>query len=89
MDASPSSGTTPSAESWFHYLDQRTFSAGNERLTARVIGVHVAGLDTWVQLEFEEDRRRSLLLHLAHGMDVGAAVDAIQTSLRRRHTPAY
>ena len=88
MNASPSAGAALGGESWFDLLDQRSFFHGDERLTARVAGVHVDGLDTWIQLEFEEDRRRSLLVYLAPGSSVGAAVDAIHTSLQRRHTSA-
>jgi len=71
-------------ESWFELLDQRRFIVGSERLTAHVAGVHVAGVDTWIQLEFEEDERRSMLLHLTPGTGVGAAVEAIYASLLRR-----
>ncbi len=88
MNASPSAAPPPAGELWFDLLDQRSFFDGDERLTARVAGVHVAGLDTWIQLEFEEDQRRSVVLHLAPGTSVGAAVEAVHTSLRRRHTPA-
>ncbi len=88
MNTSPSVVAAPAGESWFNLLDQRSFFHGDERLTARVAGVHVDGLDTWIQLEFEEDRRRSLLLYLAPGTNVGAAVDAIHSSLRRRYTSA-
>ena len=88
MNVSASTGAEPAGESWFDLLDQRSFFDGDERLTARVAGVHVDGLDTWIQLEFEEDRRRSLLLYLAPGTSVGAAVDAIHASLHRRHMSA-
>lgn len=88
MNASPSAAPASAGELWFDLLDQRSFFDGDERLTARVTGVHVNGLDTWIQLEFEEDRHRSVLLHLAPGTGVGAAVEAVHTSLRRRHTPA-
>jgi hypothetical protein len=88
MNASPSAAPASAPELWFDLLDQRSFFDGDERLTARVAGVHVAGLDTWIQLEFEEDRRRTVLLYLAPGTGVGEAVEAVHTSLRRRHTPS-
>ena len=71
-------------ESWFDLLDQRRFTVGSTHWTAQVAGVHVAGFDTWIQLEFAEDQRRSMLLHLTPGTGVGAAVEAIRTSLQRR-----
>ena len=70
-------------ESWFDLLDQRRFTVGSTHWTAQVAGVHVAGVDTWIQLEFAEDQRRSMLLHLTPGTGVGAAVEAIRTSLQR------
>lgn len=71
-------------ESWFDLLDERCFTVGSERWTAQVAGVHIAGFDTWIQLQFAEDQRRSMLLHLTPGTGVGAAVEAIRTSLQRR-----
>ena len=44
---------------WFDLLDQRRFTVDHECWTAQVFGVHVAGAEAWIQLEFEEDRRRS------------------------------
>jgi hypothetical protein len=48
-------------ESWFDLLDQRRFAVGDTCWTAQVAGVHLFGFDTWIQLEFAEDGRRSLL----------------------------
>ncbi|MGH9240326.1 MAG: hypothetical protein ACRD3G_19950 [Vicinamibacterales bacterium] len=79
-----SPGGTLARESWFDLLDQRRFTVGSTRWTAQVAGVHVAGFDTWIQLEFAEDERRSMLLHLTPGTGVGAAVEAIRSSLQRR-----
>jgi hypothetical protein len=78
-----SPGGTLAWESWFDLLDQRRFTVGSTQWTAQVAGVHVAGVDTWIQLEFAEDQRRSMLLHLTPGTGVGAAVEAIRTSLQR------
>ena len=72
------------SHAWFDVLDQRRFTVGHERLTAQVTGIHVVGDDTWIQLEFTEDQRRSLLLQLTPDTGVGAAVKAIENSLRRR-----
>ena len=79
-----SPGGTLARESWFDLLDERRFTVGSEHWTAQVAGVHVAGFDTWIQLQFAEDQRRSMLLHLTPGTGVGAAVEAIRNSLQRR-----
>ena len=78
-----SPGDTLARESWFDLLDQRRFTVGSTQWTAQVAGVHVAGFDTWIQLEFAEDQRRSMLLHLTPGTGAGAAVEAIRSSLQR------
>jgi hypothetical protein len=80
----PSSGDSPARDVWFDVLDQRRFTVGHEQWTAQVSGIHVIGAHTWIQLEFAEDQRRSLLLQLAPGTGVGAAVELIHDSLRRR-----
>ena len=74
----------PSTHTWFDVLDQRRFTVGHKRWTAQVAGIHVVGSDTWIQLEFAEDEQRSLLLQLTPDTGVGAAVEAIEKSLRRR-----
>ena len=74
----------PSTHAWFDVLDQRRFTVGHKRWTAQVAGIHVVGSDTWIQLEFAEDDQRSLLLQLTPDTGVGAAVEAIENSLRRR-----
>ena len=88
MNAFLSAGAVLAGESWFDLLDQRRFIVGNQQWTAQVAGVHVAGFDTWIQLEFAEDQRRSMLLHLRAGTGVGAAVEAIRASLQRRRPAA-
>ena len=71
-------------ESWFDLLDQRRFVVGGQHWTAQVAGVHVAGLDVWVQIEFEEDRRRSVLLRLTPDTGIAGAIEAIQRLLVKR-----
>lgn len=78
-----SPGGILACESWFDLLDQRRFTVGSTHWTAQVAGVHVAGFDTWIQLEFAEDQHRSMLLHLTPGTGIGAAVEAIRSSLQR------
>ena len=73
----------PASHAWFDVLDQRRFAVGHERWTAQVAGIHVVDGDTWIQLQFLEDRQRSLLLQLTPETGVGAAVEAIENSLRR------
>ena len=70
------------AREWFDLLDQRRVTVDDQSWTAQVFGVHVAGVDAWIQLEFEEDRRRSLLLHVTAVTGIGAAVEAIRAALR-------
>jgi hypothetical protein len=81
---SVSTSHAPARDAWFDVLDQRRFLVGRQQLTAQVAGIHVVGSNTWIQLEFAEDVRRSLLLQLPPGMGVGAAVDTIHELLRRR-----
>ena len=87
LNASIPAGLGLARESWFELLDQRRFTVGTQRLTAQVTGIHVAGFDTWIQIEFEEDTRRSLLLRLAPGTSVGAAVELINTRLQLPQQP--
>ena len=84
MTLSVSTIHAPARDAWFAILDQRRFQVGRQQLTAQVAGIHVVDSHTWIQLEFAEDHRRSLLLQLPPGMGVGAAVDAIHDLLRRR-----
>ena len=70
------------AREWFDLLDQRRFTVDHECWTAQVFGVHVAGAEAWIQLEFEEDRQRSLLLHVTSLTGIGAVADAIRSALR-------
>ena len=72
------------AQEWFDLLDQRRFDVEHECWTAQVFGVHVAGAEAWIQLEFAEDRRRSLLLHVTALTGISAAVEAIRAALRPR-----
>ena len=71
-------------ESWFDLLDERRFRVGRQQWTAHVAGVHVAGVDTWIQVEFAEDQCRSLLLHVTPGTAIGAAIEAIHRALQRQ-----
>ena len=71
------------AREWFDLLDQRRVTVDDQSRTAQVFGVHVAGIDAWSQIEFEEDRRRSLLLHVTAVTGIQAAIDAIRAALMR------
>ena len=70
------------AREWFDLLDQRRFTVDQESWTAQVFGVHVAGAEAWIQLQFEEDHRRSLLLHVTALTGLGAVLEAIRTALQ-------
>jgi hypothetical protein len=76
--------TVSPADSWFSILDQRGFTVGKKLWTAEVVGVHVVGHDTWIQLAFSQDSRRSLLLRVGPRTGAGAAIDAIHATLLRR-----
>ena len=65
------------ADWWFTGLDQRPFTVDNMRRTMRVLGVHVEGSNTWIQLEFAEDPDTSLLLHLTPWAGLQDAVNMV------------
>lgn len=73
------------ADCWFAALDQRTFAAGAQRWTTRVVGVHVERLHTWIQLEFAEHPDSSLLLHLTPWAGLHDAVNMIRAEIVRGH----
>ena len=72
------------ADWWFAGLDQRTFTVYNGRWTARVLGVHLEGFDTWIQLEFAEEPASFLLLHLTGWAGLHDALDMIHADILRR-----
>jgi hypothetical protein len=71
------------ADCWFAALDQRPFTSGNRLWTTRVVGVHLDGLHTWIQLEFAEHPGSSFVLHLAPWTGLHEAVDIIRGEIRR------
>ena len=75
------------ADCWFAALDQRAFSAGNGRWTTRVMGVHLEGLHTWIQLEFAERPDSSLILHLTPWAGLHDAVNMIHAEIMRGGSP--
>jgi hypothetical protein len=68
---------------WFAALDQRCFVAGPERWVAEVVGIHLDGIDVWIQLESAVGSLRSLILHVTQGTGLHEAIDAIETMLTR------
>jgi len=70
-------GGMTAADWWFTGLDQRPFTVDNLRRTMQVLGVHVEGSHTWIQLEFAEDPDTSLLLHLTPWAGLQDAVNMV------------
>lgn len=75
------------ADCWFAALDQRRFAAGDRRWTTRVMGVHLDGLHTWIQLEFAEHPGSSLVLHLTPWAGLHDAVTMIHAEIMRSGPP--
>jgi len=73
------------ADCWFAALDQRPFTSGNGCFTTRVVGVHLEGLHTWIQLEFAEHPGSSFLLHLTPWAGLHDAVSIIRAEIVRGH----
>ena len=75
------------ADCWFAALDQRRFAAGDRRWTTRVLGVHLDGLHTWIQLEFAEHPGSSVVLHLTPWAGLHDAVTMIHAEIMRGESP--
>ena len=73
------------ADCWFAALDQRPFISGERCWTTRVIGVHLDGLHTWIQLEFAERPGSSFLLHLTPWAGLHDAVNIIRAQIVGGH----
>lgn len=73
------------ADCWFAALDQRPFTSEGTLWTTRVVGVHLEGLHTWIQLEFAEHAGSSFLLHLKPWAGLHDAVGIIRAEIVRRH----
>jgi hypothetical protein len=69
------------ADCWFAALDQRPFASGNGVCTTRVVGVHLDGPHTWIQLEFAEHPDSSFLLHLTPWAGLHDAVSSIRREI--------
>ena len=73
------------ADCWFAALDQRPFISGSRRWTTRVVGVHLDGHHTWIQLEFDEHPGSSFILHLTPWAGLHDAVNIIRNQIVRGH----
>jgi len=71
------------ADCWFAALDQRLFACHNRCWTTRVVGVHLDGLHTWIQLEFAERPDSSFVLHLTPWAGLHDAVNIIRSEIIR------
>ena len=73
------------ADCWFAALDQRPFTSGTRCWTTRVVGIHLDGLHTWIQLEFAERPGSSFLLHLTPWAGLHDAVNIIRAQIVGGH----
>lgn len=73
------------ADCWFAALDQRPFTSGSRCFTTRVVGVHLDGSHTWIQLEFAEHPGSAFLLHLTPWAGLNDAVSIIRAEIVRDH----
>ena len=73
------------ADCWFAALDQRPFTSGTRCWTTRVVGVHLDGLHTWIQLEFAERPGSAFLLHLTPWAGLHDAVNIIRAEIVGGH----
>lgn len=94
MNASPAPGDTSrslalhnemtAADWWFAGLDQRPCTVSNVRWTMQVVGVHVDGFHTWIQIEFAEEPGSSILLHLTPWAGLQEAVNIVRAEVMSR-----
>ena len=73
------------ADCWFAALDQRSFISDSRLWITRVMGVHLDGLHTWIQLEFAELPGSSFVLHLTPWAGLHDAVNIIRSEIIRGH----
>jgi hypothetical protein len=73
------------ADCWFAALDQRPFISDSRRWTTRVVGVHLDGHHTWIQLEFAEHPGSSFIVHLTPWAGLHDAVNIIRNQIVRGH----
>ena len=71
------------ADCWFAALDQRSFISDSRLWITRVMGVHLDGLHTWIQIEFAEHPDSSFLLHLTPWAGLQDAVSIIRGEILR------
>jgi hypothetical protein len=71
------------ADCWFAALDQRSFISESRLWITRVMGVHLDGLHTWIQLEFAEHPDSAFLLHLTPWAGLQDAISVIRGEILR------
>jgi len=71
------------ADCWFAALDQRSFISDSRLWITRVMGVHLDGLHTWIQLEFAEHPDSAFLLHLTPWAGLQDAISVIRGEILR------
>jgi hypothetical protein len=76
------------ADWWFAGLDQQQITLDNTRCTLQVLGVHVDGFHTWIQIEFAEDPDSSVLLHLTPWAGLQDALNIVLNAITDTATGA-
>ena len=71
------------ADCWFAALDQRSFISDSRLWITRVMGVHLDGLHTWIQLEFAEHPDSAFLRHLTPWAGLQDAISVIRGEILR------
>jgi hypothetical protein len=75
---------------WFKALDCRCFAVGAERWIAQVVGIHVVGIDVWIQLESATGALRSLTLRVTRGATLPEVLEMIERKIAAEAaTPRY
>lgn len=67
------------ADRWFQTLDQRRIDVGKRRCTARVMGIHLDGMEAWIQIAAGRAQERNLVLHLSGWTTIDQVVAAMKT----------
>ena len=71
------------ADCWFAALDHRSYISDSRLWITRVMGVHLDGLHTWIQLEFAEHPDSAFLLHLTPWAGLQDAISVIRGEILR------
>ena len=73
---------TRDAHWWFKALDQRSFSVGAEQWLTEVVGIHLDGLDVWIQLESFGAQLRNFIIRIRPGTTLNEVLAAVESLIR-------